>query len=79
MDERFVGYGWEDTDYSQRVLQLKLKLGITGDVVVTHGLEGHPFQSTFGELYDGAELAQMNKRARKQYIDKWGTPGPILF
>jgi len=40
IDERFSGYGFDDDDYCYRVQQNGLDLGVTGMVIVRHGLDG---------------------------------------
>ena len=39
LDERFVGYGWEDDDYCRRVRDAGYKLACTANAVVKHGHE----------------------------------------
>ena len=65
LDERFVGYGYEDVDYSRRVLQAGLKLGVLDSVVAEH--KGH---SVFRSREDFGELSEGNK---KIYLEKWGS------
>lgn len=78
LDDQFTGYGFEDTDYCFRVLKSGRRLGVTGDVVVSHGLKGHPFQSTFAEKYDGAQLSQHSDRNKRKFIKKWGSLQPVF-
>ena len=56
LDERFVGYGYEDNDYSDRVRAAGLKLGIWHDCVVEHG----SLHSTFRTRADIRELTREN-------------------
>src|SRR5581483_8240699 len=37
LDERFLGYGCEDSDYCHRVVNLGLKMAICDEAVVHHG------------------------------------------
>jgi GT2 family glycosyltransferase len=37
LDERFVGYGFEDDDYCKRIRDAGMKIAITDDVYVDHG------------------------------------------
>lgn len=65
MDERFIGYGYEDIDYSRRVREAGLKLGVLDKVKVSH--VGH---SVFRNRPDFGEMAEIN---RKIYLEKWGS------
>lgn len=62
LDPRFTSYGWEDTDYSRRVREAGLKLGIFDGCRVDH--ESLP--STFGERRADLEPG------RRLYVEKWG-------
>lgn len=65
LDDRFVGYGCEDSDYCRRVLANGLRLGIDHDAVVEHGST----PSTFRSKPDVEQLLSENRaRLRK----KWG-------
>lgn len=63
LDERFVHYGWEDNDYSRRVREAGLKLGISDRCFVDHGR----LKSTFRGDH-GADI----EPNRKLYLEKWG-------
>jgi hypothetical protein len=76
LDDRFDGYGYEDNDYSLRVLREGYKLGVTSDIVVTHGLDGKPLQSTFSQKYDPAHLGMLSNKNKKKFIEKWGSLAP---
>lgn len=65
MDESFVGYGYEDIDYSRRVLNAGLKLGVMDSVKVEH--KGY---SVFRNRPDFGTLSEQN---RKIYLEKWGS------
>lgn len=65
LDERYVGYGWEDNDYCRRIVLAGLKLAIVDDVYVDHGslrstFRGHPRAP--GDLEIGQRL----------FREKWG-------
>ncbi len=62
LDERFVGYGYEDDDYSLRVRERGFELGIADDCVVEH--DGG---ATFRTCLDYVELEQLNRRL---YLEK---------
>lgn len=64
LDERFTGYGFEDNDYSRRVIESGMKLGIHDGCYVDHGFL-HP---TFRSRSDW----QLGLRyAEKIYQEKW--------
>lgn len=58
LDERFVGYGYDDNDYSDRVLRSGLRLGIWHTTVVEHG----SIPSTFRTRADIDEITRQNHR-----------------
>lgn len=66
LDERFVGYGYEDDDYCTRVTQAGMSLGVFDGCVVEHAL----VPSTFRAKPDYAKLITDN---RKRYEEKWGS------
>ncbi len=45
LDERFVGYGYDDNDYSDRVRATGLRLGVWHDTVVEHGSLASTFRT----------------------------------
>jgi GT2 family glycosyltransferase len=65
LDERFVGYGFEDNDYCTRVFEAGLKIGIYDLCVVDHAK--HP--SVFRNRPNFAVLFEQN---RQLYRSKWG-------
>lgn len=65
LDERFVGYGFEDNDYCARVLAANLQLGIWDGCVVDHSGE---LPSTFRTRQDLSSLFRQNQRL---FIEKW--------
>lgn len=79
LDESFDGYGFEDNDYSVRVVQKGMRLGVTSDVRVHHGLDGHDFSSTYARGQDQAGMANLIKRARDKFVKKWGTDSPLAL
>jgi GT2 family glycosyltransferase len=72
LDERFSGYGWEDTDYCLRLRRAGLRLGIWDGCVVDHA-GGLP--STFRTRPDLATLFEHN---RLLYRAKWIDPAPAV-
>jgi GT2 family glycosyltransferase len=65
LDERFVGYGFEDNDYCKRVTDAGLKIGIWDGCVVEHAT--HP--SVFRTRPNIMALFEQN---RQLYRSKWG-------
>ncbi len=55
MDERFIGYGFEDNDYNVRVWHARQRVGIVSTVVVKHGKPEYPFSSSFAR-YNSMEM-----------------------
>ena len=66
LDERFIGYGWDDGDYSVRVQQAGFLLAVTPRVVVRHGFQEHwAGNASFGRYLpyqQKLEAAGMNAR-----------------
>ncbi len=69
MDERFVGYGFEDVDYSRRVVEAGWKVGVTGAGRVRHGTDAIPFSTTFRQHKN---LAALSDLAGRLFAEKWG-------
>jgi GT2 family glycosyltransferase len=65
LDERFVGYGFEDNDYCARALAANLQLGIWDGCVVDHSGE---LPSTFRTRPNCLSLFRQNQRL---FIEKW--------
>lgn len=65
LDERFVGYGFEDNDYCTRVTGAGLKIGVWDGCVVDHA--EHP--SVFRTRPNITALFEQN---RQLYRSKWG-------
>jgi GT2 family glycosyltransferase len=68
LDERFVGYGYEDDDYSKRVQDAGQKLYIYDGCVVQHG---GIQKSTFRDQYDESFVSLM-AQSKKAFKEKWG-------
>lgn len=67
LDERFVGYGMEDDDYSFRVRNAGLKIGISDACFVDHGR----LNSSFRGSWSGRPSADFTGNL-KIFIEKWG-------
>jgi GT2 family glycosyltransferase len=63
LDERYIGYGFEDFDYCRRVNAFGLRLAIWDGCVVDHAAE-----STYRTRPDFLWLFELNRRI---YYDKW--------
>ena len=70
LDERFVGYGFDDDDYCKRIRDAGFKIAITDDVFVDHG----SLRSTFrGDPRTPANLQQNSAIYREKWgEDNWG-------
>lgn len=68
LDERFVGYGYDDDDMCERVRQHGYRLGIFHGCVVEHGV----LPSTYRAHASAAAADLMPNRQR--FIEKWGFP-----
>lgn len=66
LDERFVGYGFEDNDYCLRCRKSGRSLAIYDGCVVEHGMDGH---STYRIK---PEIRALIERSRDLYREKWG-------
>lgn len=77
LDERFEGYGWEDTDYCRRVVEAGYSLGIIGAVVATHGYRDMAISGTFRPTFGLEKQTQLYHQNRELFEAKWGD-GPQL-
>ena len=71
LDERFTGYGYDDCDYSRRVVNAGYKLGVTARAVVLHG-HGNDKRSCSYNRQELGTIDALDKIAQKQYQEKWG-------
>lgn len=72
LDERFVDYGLDDDDYSLRVRQAGLKLGIFDGCYVDHGSLTSSYRGEAGA--GGNFLPNMKRFIEKWGVDNWGQP-----
>lgn len=72
MDERFVGYGFEDDDYCRRMRNAGWKVGITPRLVVRHGRDGRPHSSSFIRYCGQRKWQEMFQENQARYFEKWG-------
>lgn len=69
LDERFVGYGWDDDDYCRRATDAGYKMACTANVSVTHGHGKEKWSSSF--------LRTKYSDNSKIFAQKWGAPQRI--
>ena len=68
LDERFLGYGLDDDDYSLRVRKAGLKIGIYDGCFVDHS----KLKSSFREERTGNNAPGDFRPNMKLFIEKWG-------
>lgn len=73
LDERFVGYGFEDDDYCRRMRAAGFLVGITSRVVIKHGRDGRPHSSSFIRYNGQRRWQEMFSENQRRYYEKWGT------
>jgi GT2 family glycosyltransferase len=67
LDERFVGYGYEDNDYCLRVRRAGYDIGVLPSVIVGHGDEYGRAATTF-RMTNLNQLMAINRHA---FVRKW--------
>jgi GT2 family glycosyltransferase len=72
LDERFIGYGWEDVDFCRRAVTAGWNIACTGDAVVKHGHKETPYSSSFIRNADQREYERKILVGRAIYQQKWG-------
>lgn len=70
LDERFVGYGLDDDDYSVRVRQAGLKIGIHDGCYVDHGSLTSSYRG--GPAAGGDYRPNLKLFIEKYGVDNWG-------
>lgn len=70
LDERFDGYGAEDTDYCRRAINSGWQLACTDQALVKHGHGKHTWNSSYKRVSDHVDHLQL--RASQKYFEKWG-------
>ena len=68
LDERFVGYGLDDDDYSLRVRDAGLKIGIFDRCFVDHGSLTSSYRGPDNNRGKGGDY----RPNMKLFIEKWG-------
>jgi GT2 family glycosyltransferase len=77
LDERFVGYGWEDNDYCARAREAGFVCAVADGSVVDHSLP-----STFRTRQDVRELYEINRELYERKLstmDESTTPVDVMF
>jgi GT2 family glycosyltransferase len=72
LDERFVGYGWDDNDYCARARAAGLLLAVADCCIFDHSGE---LPSTFRTREDVAELLEINRRL---FVDARSVPPDVV-
>lgn len=67
IEDAFPGYGYEDTDYCLRARRAGLSCGVSGSVIIEHGVK---LGSEFINLH-GTALHDMEEAARRSFWQKW--------
>jgi GT2 family glycosyltransferase len=71
LDENFLGYGYDDDDYCDRVIKAGFKLAIANGVVVRHGDDKLGESSnSFNRRFTHEEIGAQLERARSLYNSK---------
>lgn len=71
LDERFSGYGYDDCDYSRRVVNAGYTLGVTAKAVVNHGTPTEARSRSYNRKELGT-IDQLDEVAKRQFFEKWG-------
>lgn len=72
LDERYVGYGMDDDDYSKRVLMAGLKIGIHDGCFVDHKSLPSSYRGAGGA--GGNFIPNLRIFEQKWGVDNWGRP-----
>lgn len=65
LDERYVGYGWDDVDYSMRTTKAGLDLWVYPGCVVEHGSVPSTYRTS-------SDIYEMGVRSKQEFNRKWG-------
>ena len=76
LDERFVGYGYDDDDYCRRVRDAGFKLAVSGTCTVEHASLPSTYRS--GKVIPRQEYERMMKLNKKLFEEKWKLPTPAM-
>jgi GT2 family glycosyltransferase len=72
LDERFVGYGFDDNDYTKRIHDADFKGGVCGAATVKHGRDGVPHSSSYIKYLGQAEWSRQYELNGRIFQSKHG-------
>lgn len=72
LDERFVGYGFDDNDYTKRCWDATFKGGVMGAATVRHGKDGIPHSSSYVRYLGQAEWNRQYELNSRIFQSKYG-------
>jgi len=73
MDERYVGYGFDDIDYCVRLWRAGLKIGVCGAATIKHEKGTVGYQRALGSWDEVIQKCETNYVS---FYAKWGLPLP---
>ena len=73
LDETFVGYGFDDDDYTRRTKAAGFKCGVMGGTIVSHGKGGFKHSSSYARLLGQAEWNRVYEFNARMFAKKYGT------
>jgi hypothetical protein len=76
LDERYVGYGYDDDDYCKRVRDAGLKLAVSGKCIVEHASLPSTFRS--GQEVSQERFSEMFALNRRLFEEKWKLPNIVM-
>jgi GT2 family glycosyltransferase len=76
LDERYEGYGFDDSDFCMSALKAGWQLGTTSAAVVRHGTAATSMHGTFAREFPMPELTRMYEANRKRFTEKWNISWP---
>lgn len=72
LDERFVGYGFDDNDYTKRIQDALFKGGVCGAATVKHGCDGVPHSSSYLKYLGPVEWQRQSELNGRIFQSKYG-------
>lgn len=73
LDETFVGYGFDDDDYTRRTKMAGFKCGVMGGTIVSHGKGGFKHSSSYARMLGQAEWNRVYEFNARMFAKKYGT------
>lgn len=71
MDESYIGYGYDDDDWSLTARSHGFRLGVTPRLKVQHGFDGEMGTTTWKKTIDKTELDNISIANRDIFMKKW--------